>query len=58
MDNSTWMIIFASLIGVDIYQIVKDAKNGRKDYLASEICILIICIVCWLINCAEFFDRI
>lgn len=58
MDNSTWMIIFASLIGVDIYQIVKDAKGGRKDYLASEICILIICIVCWLINCAEFFDRI
>ena len=58
MDNSTWMIIFASFIGIDIFQIGMDVKEGRKAYLASEICILIICIVCWLINCAEYFNKI
>lgn len=58
MDNSTWMIIFASLIGVDIYQIVKDKREKNIDFLPADIFILIICIVCWLVNCAKYFNKI
>lgn len=58
MDNATWMSIFASLIGVDIYHIVKDKKEKNMGFLSVDIFILIICIVGWLVNCAEYFNKI